>query len=352
MANDERDTSSARLTPLIRLLSFLIAMFMLVAGFYLVSSVLTYRNIDRQLAELDGISHTLTDGWASLVVYFGAVVALVFLIATVVNCLRVSFSRSFPLEKRSTGSQGFIARSGKVVRWTAGIIIGLLALPYFLAIAIGLARGYAVQSDAPQWLLIGAIGIAVVVYGSTKIWVYSVLMCSYLAGSFIFFFSSDKVDTAEALYESREFHQAVVMLERLNSAWYFHLPNNYEQPGAELLLAKSYAQLGHYERALQLYAQVRSRYPEELEGKRAAEGAEEMREGLAAVAAFEAGKGQMTDEEKNDALFELATAYRYHIFNDAAALELLEQVLTLESEYISSDLAGKWIAEWQSEPPV
>lgn len=240
--------------------------------------------------------------------------------------------------------------SGLFDRWIAssrfiGILSLLMIIQFFVVGLFGVARGYSVQSYIPTgFLLVGAL-LAIPAFGTKRIWLMVLVVWIMVLGVGGSVFAGHHVIRGEELYESGRFEEALATLEK-EFSWYLNFIHDVEQEDAELLIAQSHCQLGQYDEALKRYDQVQRRYTG-LYKRLASKGAQGLREGLQAVAKYEAEEVQMTVDRKVDALIKLAMAYRYDIRNGALALATLEKVLVLDP---SQPNASKWLNEWRENP--
>lgn len=220
--------------------------------------------------------------------------------------------------------QGGFAGFKKIVLW-----VGIACLLQFLVFgAIGVARGYSIQSWIPAWVMIG--GIILLIPFSRKHVVASFLSSfTLIVFSLVSISQGDHQREADKLYDTGAYAEAMTEYRKELDTWYLHLSYNHREGPSLDGIAKCQSQLEKFTEARETYDTMVSR----LRGfhkKRAEEAIADLDTHLNEVA--ELGKELAVaeaDQAKALLLFDLALVYR-QLNCTAKAVEQYEAIQALE----------------------
>lgn len=207
--------------------------------------------------------------------------------------------------------------------------VGLACLLQFLVFgAIGIARGYSIQSWAPLWIMLA--GVMLLMPFSRKKGLVSILPSAFiLLYALVSLSQGRNKDKGDELYEAGKFADATVEYREEIDTWYHRLYYNHEEGPSMDGIARCQSQLEQFGEARGTYAAMTSM----LRGfykKRAEDALTTLDAKLAKVAELEkslAAEGD--DKEKTMLLFDLALTYR-ELNCTKQAIQQYERIQSLE----------------------
>lgn len=260
-------------------------------------------------------------------------------------------------------------------RW---LLLPLFSFCIFIFISygiIGITRGYSIQNNWPMFLyLAGTLGIWIVIiltvidrkcFRGGAYLIYFLLLYLYAFTQCLYILQGRHYMHGKKYYEMGEYQKALGEFKKETESWYLHWTYNWNEANATDMIAKTYCQLGDFDKAKEIYKLIEKRFPRFYK-KFARDDFRLLEEGLKKVAMYNdwvSGKGdfpwdlvddllkQMVkdpEEVKDHVMYRIALTYKYDLRCNAKALEVYREILNLDIPDRRKESARKRIKELEA----
>lgn len=218
---------------------------------------------------------------------------------------------------------------------------GLACCSQFLVVgAIGVIRGYSVQSWAPHWVML--IGILLMIPFSRKNNLVSYFTSGLLIlTSLVSIFQGQHETKGDEWYDSGQYKDAITEYRKEIDTWYLRLRFNHNEDQSLFGLAQCYSQLGQFEKARETYTTLAAISQGYYRG-RAEKELSVLDANLTKVDEYTRQITEASDHSQKAALlFDLALVYR-RLNCSEKAIEQYERIQLLEVREVQKQQAQRF----------
>ena len=213
-------------------------------------------------------------------------------------------------------------------------------LQYFILGAVGVMRGYSIQSWAPIWICLAGIFLLIPFHSRFKWASFLTSVCLIVFG--IVGTSQWKHrDKGEELYEAGDYEKAIIELRQELDTWYLRLEFNHHEAVSLFKIAECQSQLGRFEEALDSYREIEEKFRGHYHDRAHMTG-KTVEDKLAEIVGFEKALNEATNDQARAMIhFDLALAYR-EVTCFSKAMEHYKMVQELDAPERLKKVADKY----------
>lgn len=130
-------------------------------------------------------------------------------------------------------------------------------------------------------------------------------------------------DRGYIYYEQGHYTEAAAEFEKEAHLWYLKLVNNFSEPMALSMLAQCYCQLGEYDKALNVYELIISRY-QGVRREVASFRLQQLKEGLRLIAQYNEGDIKLQNDYSK--LYDMAEMYEFNLNSYKKAVDIYKTI--------------------------
>jgi tetratricopeptide (TPR) repeat protein len=232
-------------------------------------------------------------------------------------------NNKYPFEQKEEAKRKFLL----LLRLTLLITGIFCCLQVFVVGLIGVLRGYSIQSLLPSYILsLGIVisGFYLLLWRQNGVLLFACFTVIYQS---IFGIHQGKYFySGQELYERRQYTEALQEFRKETETWYLRLSYNINEAPALNMMAKSYSQLGDFEKASETLALIARRYP----GVRSYFANKEIvriEKGLNKITSIDVSSLERNSDI--DALYDLALTYKYDLGCDSKAIDIYKKIVDM-----------------------
>lgn len=225
------------------------------------------------------------------------------------------------------------------------IYIGLCGCLQFLIVGlIGVLRGYSVQGFWSEWIMLGSffclLFLAPPQKEKRKNVIFYIIVFTLMYSSIVGIAQMRYERLGKEYYEQGRYQEALKELKKEIQTWYLRLKYNTDEDNAMELMAKTYCQVGDFDKARDTYNLIIHRYPG-FHGGRAEKYLKRLEDGLKIVAKYQYQPPGA--KEDYHYLYDMARTYQYDLNCYEKALEVYRKIVDMDIRKESKKLAREQV---------